>query len=185
MAKNKAFAVELEGLDKLKDRVKLENLSSAPLRTFYRNYGQIVSKEAKDIVPEDTGALKRSIRVKQIQSLGRLPNGITIRAFSPKAPYVHGDPKKLPGLKTAEAGQYRTKPHFPPLKALSKWGPIKAKPEILWPVALSIAKKGTPLVPFLFIAERNTKIERKALLSIASKSIEKEYAKSKRLGKGK
>jgi len=173
------FDVQITGFDKLKRRIDLDNLSAKPLRTFFRVYGQTVRREAISIAPEDTGALKRSIHQTQIKSLGRLPAGVTIRADSPKASYVHGDPKYTPGIKTAKAGQLRSKPHFPPLKKLAKWGPIKANPELLWPVALSIANKGTPLVPFLFIAERNTKVERKALLANCANDIEKEYRLSK------
>lgn len=173
------FDVQITGFDKVKKRIELENLSSKPLRTFFRTYGQAVKREAQSIAPEDTGALKRSIRQKQVKSLGRLPGGVTIKAHSPKASFVHGDPKYTPGIETAKAGELRSKPHFPPLKKLAKWGPIQANPNLLWPVALSIAEKGTPLVPFLFIAERNTKIERKLMLEKASKDIEKQYKLSR------
>tara|TARA_Y100000004_G_scaffold194461_1_gene259110 strand:+ start:778 stop:1314 length:537 start_codon:yes stop_codon:yes gene_type:complete len=173
----KSFSVEITGFDKVKKKTDLPNISSKPLRTFFRVYGQKVKNEAKSIAPEDTGALKRSIRQKKVQSIGRMPKGITIRADSPKASFVHGHPRYTPGIETAKAGQLRSKPHFPPLNKLAKWGPIRSNPELLWPVALSIADKGTPLVPFLYIAERNTKVERKALLATTAKQIEKQAKK--------
>jgi hypothetical protein len=47
-------------------------------------------------------------------------------------------------------------------------------------VALSIAKKGTPIVPFLKIGYNKTRAKRRALLAITSKDIERQWKQSRK-----
>ena len=47
-------------------------------------------------------------------------------------------------------------------------------------VALSIAEKGTPIVPFLKMGYRDSAPERKVLLSLAGKQIERQFKKGRK-----
>ena len=71
----------------------------------------------------------------------------------------------------------RTRPHFPPVKALTGW----AKRHGMNPyvVANSIAQKGTPIVPFLRMAFNQSRPERKLLLKIVTMEIEQQFRKGR------
>tara|TARA_Y100000361_G_C11130990_1_gene328907 strand:+ start:834 stop:1364 length:531 start_codon:yes stop_codon:yes gene_type:complete len=168
---------EVKGLKRLRRQCDLNNLGTKPIRKFMRSSGQTIKKRAQEVVPVDTGALQRSIRTKQIKSMGRLPAGIQIKSHSPKSSFVHGDPKRTRGLKLDEPYK-RSKPHWPPMNAkLRGWADRKDIPVYL--VAKSISEKGTPLVPYLLIAERDTKFERKADLKLLADEIELRFKKTK------
>ena len=72
----------------------------------------------------------------------------------------------------------RSKPHFPPVQALVGWSRRKGLNPYL--VASSIAKKGTPIVPFLKIGYNKTRAKRRALLAITSKDIERQWKQSRK-----
>lgn len=167
--------IEVKGLKRLRRQCDINNLGTKPIRKYFRESGQVIKKRAQEVVPVDTGALERSIRTKQIRSKGRLPAGIQVKSHSPKSSYVHGDPKYTRGLRLDEPYK-RSKPHWPPMNAkLRKWSARKDIPVYL--VAKSIAEKGTPLVPYLLIAERDTKVQRKADLMQLADDIEKQFKK--------
>jgi len=172
-----SYKVEVKNVQKLVNRLNLANLSSAPLRSYYRFVGSTIREQAVEHAPEDTGALKRSIHAKRISNIGRIPGGVTIYATSPKAPFVHGDPKKK-RLKLSEP-YTRSRPHNAPIKALEKWGPVKRGEVNAWVVQRAIAEKGTPLVPFFLIAENKTRVERIAHLKTVTKGIEKTWKLSR------
>ena len=177
MANNFSQEFKVTGLAKVKKKVDLANLSNKPIRSYMRVSATIIKNRAQEVAPEDTGALKRSIRSTQIKSKGRLPQRIQVRSDSPKSPFVHGDPKRSGKLKLSEPFT-RSKPHFPPVRKLRGWAERKlGDPNLAFVVARSIAEKGTPLVPYLLIAERDTKTERKALLVDLANDIEKQFKK--------
>lgn len=179
MAQNFSQEFKVTGLNKVKRKVDLANLSNKPIRSYMRSSAYLIKNKAQEVAPVDTGALKRSIRSTQIKSRGRLPQRIQVRSDSPKSKYVHGDPKKNGRLKLSEPFT-RSKPHFPPVRKLRGWAERKlGNADLAYAVARSIAEKGTPLVPYLLIAERDTKTERKALLIDLSNDIEKQFKKIK------
>lgn len=176
-----AFSQEFKvtGLDKVKRKVDLGNLSGKPIRSYMRSSAYLIKNRAQEVAPEDTGALKRSIRSTQIKTKGRLPQRIQVRSDSPKSPYVHGDPKRSGKLNLQEPFT-RSKPHFPPVRKLRGWAERKlGDPNLAFVVARSIAEKGTPLVPYLLIAEKDTKMERTALLADLANDIEQQFKKIK------
>ena len=178
MAKNFSQEFKVTGLAKVKKKVDLGNLSSKPIRSYMRSSAYLIKNRAQEVAPEDTGALIRSIRSTQIKSKGRLPQRIQVRSDSPKSKFVHGDPKKSGKLNLQEP-YTRSKPHFPPVRKLRGWAERKlGDANLAYAVTLSIADKGTPLVPYLLIAEKDTKMERKALLADLANDIEKQFKKT-------
>ena len=85
---------------------------------------------------------------------------------SPYALFVHG----FFDMKTRLNPPYtRSKPHFPPIKALEEWS--KAKGISPYVVQQAIGKKGTPLVPFFKIGIKKSEPDRKLLLAKAGLQI--------------
>ena len=106
---------------------------------------------------------------------GRIPNKTKVFATAKHASFVHGNPEKR--FRMSEPFN-RTRPHFPPVKALTGW----AKRHGMNPyvVANSIAQKGTPIVPFLKMGLRDAKPENKVLLQVATKQIERQFKKGRK-----
>ena len=103
------------------------------------------------------------------------PNKVRIFASAPHASFVHGNPNKK--FRMSEPFN-RTRPHFPPVKALTGWAKRHGMNPYL--VANSIAQKGTPIVPFLKMGFRDSAPERKVLLSVAGKQIERQFKKGRK-----
>ena len=164
--------IEIQGIDKLKKRLDLAGLTNKPIRDLMTNSGRLVRKEAIKNAPEYSGSLKRSIHVQRIKTKGRLPQTIKVYSSRSYAKYVHGDPKKSGSLSLSEPFT-RSKPHYPPIKALKPWAESKGLNP--WAVQKSIGKKGTPLVPFFLIALEETKEQRKLLVTMATKDIERKW----------
>ena len=167
--------VKIIGATQLKKRLDSANLLKTPLRTYFNSTGAVVVKEAKKHVPKDTGKLKDSIVFNPIAQRGRLPAGIKIQAEAKYASYVHGF---MNGKFRQSKPWSRTKPHWPPVSALVGWS--KRKGLNPYAVAAGIAKKGTPIIPFLKIGYNKTRIKRKALLAITAKEVEKKWIESRK-----
>lgn len=158
--------VTVIGVNKLKKRLNMHGLTAFPLRRYFDLYGAIVADKSKEIAPEDMGDLKKGIGHKRIPDRGRLPKGVDIYSRAPHSTYVHGFANKSYRLTPPYS---RSKPHYPPIKALEGW----AKRHDINPyvVQQAIGKKGTPIIPFIKIAIRETVTERNALLREAGKAI--------------
>jgi|TARA_R100001163_G_C5067744_1_gene207136 hypothetical protein len=169
------YEVKILGINQLRKRLDIAKLGAKPLRTYYNSTGMVVVKEAKKHVPEDTGKLKDSITYNPVMQRGRLPAGIRIKADAKYASYVHGYMHE--NFRQSKPWS-RSKPHFPPVQALVGWSRRKGLNPYL--VALSIAKKGTPIVPFLKIGYNKTRAKRRALLAITSKDIERQWKQSRK-----
>jgi hypothetical protein len=116
-------------------------LAGPPVRRFFQQAGAEIERAAKNRAPRFTGDLQRSITHRVDQ--GELPGFVVVGSNVSHAPFVHG---------FFDTTATRTKPHFPPVKgprgaALRAWAKAKGIP--VYAVAWSIARKGTPLVPFL------------------------------------
>ena len=167
---------QIQGVDKLKERLDLANMTAKPIRKLMREQGQIIRKQAKKEAPQFTGSLSRSIHVERIKAKGRLPQSVKIYSSRSYAKFVHGDEKISGKLKLTKPFT-RSVPHFPPIKKLLKWS--KAKGLNPYAVQRSIGKKGTPLVPFFLIAEKKTRVKRNAATRNTAKQIEREYKKGR------
>jgi len=126
--------LKIKGLDKLIK--KFDSLSNITVkkqleRTMLRTT-EMVKYRARELVPVDTGALRRSIR-----NIVQASDKEIIGRIGPTEPY-------------GASVEFGTKPHFPPVRALERW----AKKRGLNPyvVARSIAKKGTIAHPYLIPA---------------------------------
>ena len=167
---------EIRGVEKLKDRLDLANMSAKPIRNLMRQQGQIIRKQAQKETPKFSGSLSRSIHVQRIQTRGRLPQSVKIYSSRSYAKYVHGD-EKISGKLKLTKPYTRSKPHYPPIKKLKPWA--QAKGLNPYAVQRSIGKKGTPLVPFFLIAEKKTRIKRNAVTRNTAKEIEREFKKGR------
>ena len=167
---------EIKGVDKLKTRLDLANMSAKPIRNLMRTQGQIIRKQAQKETPKFSGSLSRSIHVQRIQTRGRLPQSVKIYSSRSYAKYVHGD-EKISGKLKLTKPYTRSKPHYPPIKKLKPWA--EAKGLNAYAVQRSIGKKGTPLVPFFLIAEKKTRVKRASATRVAVKEIEREFKKGR------
>ena len=167
---------EIKGVEKLKDRLDLANMSAKPIRNLMRQQGQIIRKQAQKETPKFSGSLSRSIHVQRIQTRGRLPQSVKIYSSRSYAKYVHGD-EKISGKLKLTKPYTRSKPHYPPIKKLKPWA--EAKGLNPYAVQRSIGKEGTPLVPFFLIAEKKTRIKRNAVTKNTAKEIEREFKKGR------
>ena len=169
------ITVKITGAESLRKRLKANNLMMTPLRNYLNGYGKVIKEKSKVHAPVDTGALRRSIKYTRVKPQGRIPNKTKVFATAKHATFVHGNPEKR--FRMSEPFN-RTRPHFPPVKALTGW----AKRHGMNPyvVANSIAQKGTPIVPFLKMGLRDAKPENKVLLQVATKQIERQFKKGRK-----
>tara|TARA_R110000824_G_scaffold297909_2_gene486140 strand:+ start:6839 stop:7402 length:564 start_codon:yes stop_codon:yes gene_type:complete len=182
MARNKDFEIEVLGARQLKKRLDAGNLLYIPLRKYFNETGKVVKAKAKQNTPEFSGKLKSQIKYKKVADRGRLPGGVRVFINTPYAPFVHGDMNKnykYKGLKYPKDKDKfdRTKPHWPPLKALAPWANAKGIPVFL--VAKAISEKGTAIVPFIKMGYEQSEKERKLALQLASKRVEAQWKKSR------
>lgn len=136
-------------MDRLRAVLRTSNLIVKPLRTFMEAALFTVEAAAKPLIPRDTGYLGRSLQTRITGMEG------TLGTNAPHALYVHGGP---PFTKA------RSKPHWPPIAAVTPWARRHGMNPYL--VARSIARKGTKLVPFLKLAVDQSK---PAISSLARK----------------
>ena len=180
---NTGFSVKVEGANKLKKRLDSKNLLYKPLRQYFNATGKSVKEYAKENTPTDTGKLKSQIKYKKVADRGRLPGGVKVYVTTPYASYVHGSMNKnfkYKGLRYPENKDSfnRTKPHWPPFKALTGWADRHGIPVYL--VAKSISEKGTAIVPFLKMGYEQSKFDRKILLDLAMKKVENNWKMGRR-----
>ena len=108
---------KITGAENLK-RLKANNLLMTPLRNYFNASGKIIKEKSKEHAPVDTGALRKTIKYTRIKNTGRIPNQVKIYATAKHASFVHGNPNKK--FRMSEPFN-RTRPHFPPVKALTGW----------------------------------------------------------------
>lgn len=125
------FIIEVKGLKEL--QAKFESLEGKKFkdqmkRTMYVATSKIKTT-ARELVPVDRGILRRSIRDEVRYGIRGLKGIIEA------------------GEQYASSVEYGTKPHFPPVSALSSW----ARKRGINPYALAVAisKRGTKPHPFM------------------------------------
>jgi len=176
MSKNVDF--KLIGAKQLEKRLKLHKLALKPLRNYYVGTAIVVIKQSKKHAPEFSGKMKNAITYKPLGTRGRLPAGITVFVDPMKAPYakyVHGYMHQ--SFRQSKPWD-RTRPHFPPVSALVDWSSAKGLNP--YAVAMGIAKRGTPIVPFLKIGYNKSRSARNILLAKVNKDITNEWKKSRK-----
>jgi HK97 gp10 family phage protein len=91
---------------------------------------------------------KHNITDNKTVDTGRLRASVKIETFSGGfAKRVGSDLKYAPSI------EFGSRPHFPPLDPIREWCRRHRIPEsAAYPIALKIARKGTPALPFLFPA---------------------------------
>ena len=160
------MSFKVQGGDEIAKRMNLNKLGAVPLRNFFSAYGQVVVTKSKKATPRFKGNLRGSLTFKMARGIGGIPLGIDVFSRSPYALFVHG----FFDMKTRLNPPYtRSKPHFPPIKALEEWS--KAKGISPYVVQQAIGKKGTPLVPFFKIGIKKSEPDRKLLLAKAGLQI--------------
>lgn len=169
----------LLGGAQFRKRLELEKLCGVPLRNFFSEYGQLVVTTAKKEAPRFSGDLRGSLTFKMVMGFGGLPEGIDIFSRADHALFVHGFFDK--GFRMSKPWS-RTKPHWPPKKALEPWAAAKGIPVFL--VQKSIAEKGTPIIPFFKIAINKNEQKKQVLLKGTGLKIEAQWHASRRLPKG-
>ena len=175
------FNAEIQGLRQLQKRIKLEKLSSKPLRKLFNEVGKEIKDQSKSVLDKyeknDTGKLKSSIKYKRTAQKGRLPSGVKIWAGAKYSSFVHGDINKNYSMQEPFD---RTQPHWPPVKALRGWASRKlGDPNLAYAVAFGIAQRGTPIVPFLKMGYENSKPQIELSLQLCAKRIEREWTRSR------
>ncbi len=169
---------QINGMTQIKRKLQNAGFTLIPLRHLMNEHSEAIVEEAKKVVPVDTGKLQKSIKAKNVAMRGRLPTSVKVEATAPHSEFVHGKFKRLPsGYKPPPPKRrknwgnpnWRTKPHFPPIQPIEDWATSKGLNT--WGVVQSINERGTPLVPFLLIAEKNTRKERRKITRKVSAEI--------------
>lgn len=131
--------IEVIGADRLRAVLQNPSLILAPLRTFMEAALFTIEAEAKPLIPRDTGYLSRSLQTQIQGTVG------TLGTNAPNALYVHGRPPNPPA---------RSRPHWPPIAAVTPWARRHGMDPFL--VARAISRRGTKLTPFLSLAVRQS-----------------------------
>ena len=173
------MSFDIQGGRNLARRLDLNKLAGVALRNFFSAYGQLVVTTAKKEAPRFSGDLRGSLTFQHVRGAGGLPEGIDVFSRADHALFVHGfydDDHKL------SKPWSRSKPHWPPKKALQGWADAKGIPVYL--VQKSIAEKGTPIIPFFKIAIKKNELNKKLLLQGTGLKIEANWKASRKLPKG-
>lgn len=167
--------IQVEGADNLRRRLNYSALTGVAVRNFFSAYGQAIVTTAKKEAPRFSGNLRGSLTFKHINKAG-LPYGIDVFSRSPYALYVHG----FYDMKNRLSKPWtRSKPHYPPIKAIEEWS--RAKGINPYAVQHAIGQKGTPLIPFFKIGIKKNETLKKGLLKQSGLKIEATW-RSGRMG---
>lgn len=172
------YNAQLIGANKLRKRLDLKGLALKPLRDYYGATALVVRNKSRREAPRDTGRIRKAITFKPLGTRGRLPAGISVyvdQQQAPYAPFVHGYMRE--NFRQSPPFD-RTKPHFPPVSALTGWSERRGLNP--YAVAKSIARKGTPIIPFLKMGFHKSRNERRLLLVKAHRDIERQWKKGKK-----
>jgi len=138
------------------------------VRKLMQDHLEVTLKLAKKKAPRDTGKMADSLKV--YMGDGEPPKVGGIRTDSRKARYVHGA-FRIPALP-----RRRTRPHFPPAnQSMRAWASRRGVRVGL--VQAAIARRGTPIVPFISEAVDELAPVLKTRITQAARDIEKEWGK--------
>lgn len=159
------------GFNNFNQRIQLHAVAGVALRNFFSAYGQAIVTDAKKIAPRFEGKLRGSLTFKHAGvDVTGIPIGIDVYSRSPYALYVHGFYDQKFKLKEPWS---RSKPHYPPIKAITKWS--RAKGLNPYAVQHAIGQRGTPIIPFFKIAINNNEAQRKLLLKKTGVQIQAKW----------
>lgn len=145
----------LKGDDILIRKLHPPRLIGLPSRDLMRSFGEIARDEAREEAPVDTGDLRDSIDFST--DGGAISEWVRIGTNLDYAPYVHEG----------------TRPHFPPIAAITAAANRRGIPPFLF--ARAIAQRGTAPNPFLRRGMARAEKRIGHLLTIAARSIERRF----------
>lgn len=153
------FTIQVKGLEELSQNLgKSVDVLNKQVNEALDNSVTLIQKRARRNAPVFQGELKRSIRKKVRSNISRGE----VEAFAKHAPYV-------------ESG---TKPHFPPVAALERWGKIKlGKPGLGFVIARKIARKGTKAQPYMEPAVEESLSDVERFFKVVSDKVTAEIVK--------
>lgn len=145
--------VKVYGVEELIRKLAPGRLVGKPARSFLNRWAIATERQAKANAPVGvTGNLRRSL-THDVDS-GEFPTSARVGTNTTYAPYVHEG----------------TRPHWPPIAAITPWARKKGIPPYL--VARSIARKGTKAQPFLRDAADSTEGRIPGWLALMASEIE-------------
>ena len=154
----KVLSIEFDetSLRKFYRRIDPAHLIKNPMDSFYLRVAGTMQKKTSAYAPVDTGKLSRSVKIEKRRSMGGGLSGVAVVVRSPYGLFVNEG----------------TRPHFPPVSALTGWASRHGMNP--YAVAVGISKRGTRAQPFFDKALKETAhalpIElRKAAVSIEHK----------------
>lgn len=158
MAGGGELEIRVEGLGAALAALAPAEIAGQPTREFLRASGAAIEFHARDNTRPNrfTGDVLAGFRT--VLEDGPIPTGVTVENTSEHAFYL-------------EKG---TRPHFPPLAAITPWA--EAKGIAPYALALSISRYGTLAHPFLAPALEQSAGEIDGLLAVAAKEIERQAA---------
>ena len=129
--------IEIRGLEDMQRKLKGGGrLLSRPMRRGLERIGGAGELIAKREVPVDTGDTRRFL-THQVDKKNP-PEFVRIGSDKEVARFVHGD---------FDETKSRSRPHFPPIKALEGWARRHGIP--VFALQRAIGRRGTPFHPFL------------------------------------
>lgn len=148
-------------------KLNAAHLLDIPVHQALERWLNRVLEAASPKIPRDTSALADSMSVYVGSS--KFPQAAGVRTNSRKFPFVHG------AVTVPSGGRRRSEPHFPPpTQSLRSWSARHGIPLFL--VQRAIARRGTPIIPFLSEAVDEMLPELDAELRIAAQAVGKEWA---------
>lgn len=113
MANEFVIAIELEGLDELRKKLRSE-VAATPARRFLNRSGYAIVGKARPLVPVNTGTLKRSLAT-EVSTETPVPTYVKVGTRIEYAPFVEfgRDPGDRPPYE-AISWWYRRKKQLPP-----------------------------------------------------------------------
>jgi HK97 gp10 family phage protein len=143
------ITLKIVGIEKLRDALKkFPTIATRNINTAIRKTLTSIERDARQNAPKDQGGLKANWRVEIGTLKGSLESG------QDYALYVHDG----------------TRPHMPPISAVTPWANRHGIPPFL--VARSIARHGTKANPFLYKAlESNLKYAEQQFTDAINKTI--------------
>lgn len=146
---SETISVKIEGLDKIQEAFKkAPALVVSELKNAIQRALIILQNSARQYVPKDTSNLGSQIKTEMTNALSGQVNADTKYAL-----FVHEG----------------SKPHWPPIKAITPWANRHNIPPFL--VARSIAKKGTKPQPFFDWAKEATENDVSGIFNSAINNI--------------
>lgn len=148
------LTMRIEGLETLQKALADPELVKGPIKDALTRAGLTVEARAKQKAPVDTGRLRASIATKVEETRAIVGSNVLY------ASYV----------------EFGTKPHFPPVSALTTWARRHGF-DSAFVLARAISQRGTKAHPYLVPALLESKPDIESFLRDAARRIEAKWGK--------